>query len=373
MHLDRVVDAHAQHHGQAGDRGEGEGDAEEAGETERPDQSDGDDRQWEEAPAHVEQDEQDDDHDGERDAAEQEHPALQVVVDVLEQRRGPGGDDGGVVEVVLGGGLLDEGRRRALVIEWLIAVEAHDHLCVGRVGDEGAECDADLLLVVEDEELHPLGVFQGVRPLHGPLTGEGGGGVLSAGLLTCRGRVGADGPHEGAPGDARRDALLRPEGDDLAVDVLRVGEALAEVEHHPGVDDVLELVLLGAGVELCDELLHRGAVLGCEQVVHGLAVLHGEHDHHGLSAEEVLVADVVLVDAVRLVEVAALAGRELQLRDAEAERERDDQSDDGDEAGVLSAPHREPGPEALHVGDFLLGVDGRGERGESLDSDPLHV
>ena len=66
VHLDRVVDADAEHHRQARDRDDRERDAEVAGEAERPDDADEDDEQREQAPAHREQHEQDHDHDQRR-------------------------------------------------------------------------------------------------------------------------------------------------------------------------------------------------------------------------------------------------------------------------------------------------------------------
>ena len=85
VHLDRVVDADAEHHREARDRDDRERDAEVAGEAERPHDADEDHEQRQQAPPHVEQHEQDHDHDRDRDAAEREHPAAQVVVDVLQQ------------------------------------------------------------------------------------------------------------------------------------------------------------------------------------------------------------------------------------------------------------------------------------------------
>ena len=67
VHLDRVVDADAEHHRKTRDGDDRERDAEVAGEPERPDDADEDDEQREQPPAHVEQHEQDHDHDRDRD------------------------------------------------------------------------------------------------------------------------------------------------------------------------------------------------------------------------------------------------------------------------------------------------------------------
>ena len=54
-------------------------------------------------------------------------------------------------------------------------------------------------------------------------------------------------------------------------------------------------------------------VLGREELGDGVTLVHRDEREHGLAAEEVLVGDVVLVDLVALVEVAVLAGRELEV------------------------------------------------------------
>ena len=88
VHLDRVVDADAEHHREPGDGHDGERDAEVAGEAERPDHADQHDEQRQEAPPHPEQ---------ERRristmistamAPSVSMPPRQVVVDVLEEDR----------------------------------------------------------------------------------------------------------------------------------------------------------------------------------------------------------------------------------------------------------------------------------------------
>ena len=60
VHLDRVVDAHAEHDRQAGDRDDRQRDAEVAGQAEGPDDADEDDAERQEPPPHLEGDEQDD-------------------------------------------------------------------------------------------------------------------------------------------------------------------------------------------------------------------------------------------------------------------------------------------------------------------------
>ena len=89
------------------------------------------------------------------------------------------------------------------------------------------------------------------------------------------------------------------------------------------------------------------AVAG-EELVDGVARIHRDHGEHRLPAEEALVDDVVLVDLLVGVEVAVLSGGELELRDAEAEADGDEQADDGDPDRVLAELHRDVGPEPLH-------------------------
>ena len=73
-----------------------------------------------------------------------------------------------------------------------------------------------------------------------------------------------------------------------------------------------------------------------------MAVVHRDQPEHRLATEQVLVGDVVDVDLVVLVEVAVLAGGELQAGDAEPEDERDDQPDEGDETGTLAQLDGQP-------------------------------
>ena len=59
VHLDRVVDADTEHHGEPGDRHDRQRDADVARDAERPDDADEHDREREQPPADVEQHEQD--------------------------------------------------------------------------------------------------------------------------------------------------------------------------------------------------------------------------------------------------------------------------------------------------------------------------
>jgi hypothetical protein len=96
------------------------------------------------------------------------------------------------------------------------------------------------------------------------------------------------------------------------------------------------------------ELGHLLTAGGVEQLVDGVPGVHRDDRQHRLAAEQVLVRDVVLEDLVGLVEVAVLAGRELQLRDPEDHDDGDGDADEDDDNGVLAQQDGEPGPEPLH-------------------------
>ena len=99
VHLDRVVDADTQHHGQAGDRHDRERDTDVARDTEGPDDAGEHDDEREQPPPDTEQQQQDERHDRDRDRAERQHAAREVVVDVLEKHRRAGRDDRRVLEL----------------------------------------------------------------------------------------------------------------------------------------------------------------------------------------------------------------------------------------------------------------------------------
>ena len=136
MQLDGVVDADAEHHRQAGDRHDRQRNAEVAGQPERPQDSDEDHGEREQAPSDVEQHDEDQRHDRHGDAAEHQHPAAQIVVDVVEEDRCAGGGHRGVGE----GELVDPLHRRhgehALVVDRQVAGQAHDDRGVARVVEE---------------------------------------------------------------------------------------------------------------------------------------------------------------------------------------------------------------------------------------------
>ena len=136
VHLDRVVDPDAEHHRQPGDGDDRERDAQVAGEAEGPHDPDEDHGEREQSPAHVEEHQEDQDHDPHGDPAEGEHAALEVVVDVLEQQRRARGDGVRVGERELRRLLRDVDGLGALLVDRLVAPQAHDHLRVLRVGQE---------------------------------------------------------------------------------------------------------------------------------------------------------------------------------------------------------------------------------------------
>jgi hypothetical protein len=88
--------------------------------------------------------------------------------------------------------------------------------------------------------------------------------------------------------------------------------------------------------------------VGIEQLGDRVPVVHRDQPEHRLAAEQALVLDVVDVDLVVLVEVAVLAGGELEAGDPVPEGESDDQPDEGGDSGVLAELDSQPGPESLH-------------------------
>ena len=93
------------------------------------------------------------------------------------------------------------------------------------------------------------------------------------------------------------------------------------------------------------ELLPTGRV---EQLVDRVAVVHRDQHDHRRAAEQGLVFDVVLVDLVARVQVAVLAGCEVELGDPEAEADGEEQDAQRDPAGVLAELDRQPVPQPVH-------------------------
>ena len=336
VHLDRVVDPDAQHHRKSGDGHDGEGDTEVSRETERPDHADDHHEQRQQAPPHLEQHEQDQDHDQDRDPAERQHPAAQIVVDVLEQDGRTGRHARRVVEMELRRFLLDQLGRLALGLDRGVPGETSDDLRGVVVEEHRRQRLPHVALVVVEEELHPLRVVEGAFGSGDrDETGERLDGVLRA-----RGRGGRPRLLRGLRreqrlgGGALGGVAVRTRDE-------RVGEPQDAQRTHHRLDRTARLQPV---VEL---LQPRGAVAG-EELVDGVALVHRDDGEHGLATEEALVDDVVLVDGFVRVEVAVLTGRELQLGDPEPERDRDHESDDRHPDRVLAELHRDVGPEPLH-------------------------
>ena len=93
--------------------------------------------------------------------AEREHPAAEVVVDVLQEHRRAGGDDGRVLEGRACRPAPARGRRPCpRSRSTRCRVSRVDDLRMRRVEDERAVREPDVALVVVDEEVHPLGVVE---------------------------------------------------------------------------------------------------------------------------------------------------------------------------------------------------------------------
>ncbi len=329
VHLDRVVDPDPEHDRESGDRDDRERNADVAGDPERPHDTGEDDDQRQEPPPHAEQQDEDEGHDRDGDAAEREHAAGQVVVDVLQQHRRAGGDNGRVVETKLLRRLRDEVGRNAFVLDRLVAVESRHHLRMTVVDEERVQGLADLALVVMDEEVGVRGIVEG------PLIERDRGQprerlrrIGGAGLLAGRRRL----PVDRRECDPPRDALRRVAGGALE-------QRVVVLESRQRAHDVRR-VLVGAQLRL--DRLPESDVLRGEQLGDSVTGVHGDEREHRLTAEQVLIRDAVLVDLVTLVEIAVLTGRELELGDAVAESDRQHRADRQHDNPVLSEIETEP-------------------------------
>ena len=335
VHLDRVVDADPEHHREATDGHDRQWDAEVARDSERPDDTDDDDAEREEAPAHAEEHEQDQRHDPDGDRPEGEHPAGEVVVDVLQQHRRTGGDDRRVVELQRLGPVLYEHGCLALVFDRRVPTEARHELGVAIGREVREERLADVPLVVMEQELHVRGVVErAFRDRDRVDPGQGLGGVLVAGRRTL---------HAGVPGqagdeDLARDSLGRVTG--RAAD-----QGVVELHRRERRDHVGDLWV---GAQLLLDALPLRDVLRGEELRDVVTRLHGHEREHRLTAEELLVLDVVLVDLVAAVQVAVLAGGELQVRDAVAQAHGEDRAGREHDDPVLAEVQPEPAPELVH-------------------------
>ncbi len=249
-----------------------------------------------------------------------------------------GRDRLGVRELELGGLVLDELGGRALGLDVLVAEQADDDLGVPGVGEEGAQGDADVALVVEQEELDPLGVVEGaLRPRARPRAARG----------SCWRR--RNGPRTRATRALRPRGLAAARRPRCCSVGLPSGLATRASSNSSAVSGVMTPWVCPLVDERLVEGLELGDALRGEQLGHRVALVHRDHREHRLAAEEVLVGDAVLVDLIGLVEVAVLARRELELGDAEAEDDGHDHDHDGHDDGVLAELDRQPRPEALHA------------------------
>ena len=271
-----------------------------------------------------------------RDAAEGQHPAAQVVVDVLEQHGGTGGDGRRVVEVELRRLPLHEHRRLALVLDGRVPREPGDDLRGVVVDEDRAQGLPHLTLVVVEEELHPLRVVE--RAL-----GRRDRGQAAERLH----RVLAAGDRGGRPGLLLRLRREQRLGRD-AVGRVAVGarhQGVGELEDGERAHHRLDLA---ARLQPVVEVLQLLGTVTGEELVDLVTGIHRDHGEHRLATEQALVDDVVLVDLGILVEVAVLPRGEVELGDPETEGDRDQEPHHGHHDRVLAELHRDVGPESLH-------------------------
>ena len=176
------------------------------------------------------------------------------------------------------------------------------------VGEERPQRLADLALVVVQQELHLLRVVEGLlvrRDGQQPRRGVrqvGGAGLRAGGVA---GRLGL----------GLRPAV-RALGATASNTVPPSGALTRLAENSSAVTGRSRPARRSTSLSSLVTLVEGRVALGGEDRVDRLAVLHGDDRQHGLAAEELLVGDVVLVDHVVLVQVAVLAGGELELGDA---------------------------------------------------------
>ncbi len=127
----------------------------------------------------------------ERDRPEREHPAGQVVVDVLQEHRCAGGHDGGVREVQLGGLGLTKSADAALVLDRGVARQARDDLRVRSSGKFARSGLRMLALVVVEQEVDVRLVVEGALARPGLRSGASASSTASSLRAACPAGVGS--------------------------------------------------------------------------------------------------------------------------------------------------------------------------------------
>ncbi len=310
--LDREVDPEPDQDREPGDRHQREVDPDQTEQREAPQHTDQHRQQREQPPADLEDQPQHDRHHDDRDQAEPQHPALEVVVDLLEVDRRAGhrelepieldalqvlehllGADRLLVEAGVaeqdhasdGGLLVGEGRRQR---------EPDVALLVGGSDRRPVGVDREPV-VAEDQQLVPRRIADLAVLGDGVVAGEADRGVGTAGVGTVRvvleGRASsalAAGPNSSAPISAS----------------LKVSAVSGETT------DSTSSIVSSRSLICCIV----GEVVAGEQVGHvGRFVGRGEEQDHGFAAEVVLELAVVDRDLRVGVEVAVLTGGELDL------------------------------------------------------------
>ena len=136
LDLDRELDAEADEDRQAGDRHQRQLGAGESECTEAPDDADHHPDERQETPSDLESNEQHHHHHQHGDPAEHQHPTLQVVVDVGQERRCAGDRDGCVFEGPILEYVVDSSRSFGQRIERRVADEHRCQDGVSCIGDE---------------------------------------------------------------------------------------------------------------------------------------------------------------------------------------------------------------------------------------------
>ncbi len=338
--LDGEVDPHPDEDRQTRDGDQREWDAQVADQPERPDHADEHGQQREQAPADLEQQEEHHGHDREGQETELQHALLQVVVDLLQVDRRAGRERRGALDLERLGHREDRIGTGRQVVEAEVAAEHHaahggrsvgerrqqrgpDHGLIGGRRDHAVGERVPLVRV--EQELDPGRIGQ-IALAH---TAQARQAERDVGLTQCLGRrIGLP------PGGRDQRGGARAGRDGLAPDDR--GERREDRRHLGDRSEV--------GLELFEPLdVGRG-----EQVVDGATLVHREQQDCCLTAEGVLIADVVDRHLGAGVQVAVLAGGELQSCQTRHHRTRDGRDRDRHQVPPLAERTPEPPPPSIH-------------------------
>ena len=339
--LDREVDAEPDEDRETRDRDQAEVDADEAEDREGPQHADEHGEQRQEPPADPEHEPEHHCHHAERDRAQREHAALQVVVDLLEVHGRAGDREVEAVELDTVEDVEDLLGRGRLGVEVEVAPE-HDAADRGlRVREGAGEREPDVALVVRWSLEHPVDQLEVVVPVDEHVVPR----RIAEHLLVDLAEAGETDldvgtPHVGSRGVAGR-------GTDERGPSRTLDECVAEREGDRRRD---HRVHVRDRFELGGQPLERREIVARDQIGHVDPVAVGGHEQDDrLPAEVVLELDVVDRDLGVGVEIAVLPCREFHLREPESEQDRDHDRRGRHHFPVLAELNPGTPPERFHM------------------------